>query len=200
MRIIAGQFRGRNLLAPASQTTRPITDRVKQSLFDMIAGDLPDAVVYDCFSGTGSMGLESLSRGAKLVLFFEADRSALSLLNKNIAALQVQNQARIIPGDLFKWFAHTIVADQDKPTVIFLDPPYRFITQRSDDLRTLIRSMIEHHLVPGGYVVLRHDAHDQLALPTGAEEFDRREYGGMVLRFLRRSPQSSFVTPPAEPA
>src|SRR5512140_1751667 len=123
MRIIAGQFRGRNLLAPASDTTRPITDRVKQSLFDMIAGDLPDAAVYDCFSGTGSMGLESLSRGAKLALFFEADRSALGLLKKNIATLQVEPQARIVAGDLFKWFAHAAVADQDKPTVIFLDPP-----------------------------------------------------------------------------
>ena len=186
MRIIAGQFRGRNLLAPASQTTRPITDRVKQSLFDIIAGDLPDAVVYDCFSGTGSMGLESLSRGAKLAVFFEADRSALNLLNKNIAALQMQPQARIIPGDLFKWFTHTTIAHADRPTVIFLDPPYRFITQRNDDLRTLIASMIDHHLVPGGYIVLRHDAHDQLALPANAAEFDRREYGGMVLRFIRR--------------
>ncbi len=189
MRIIAGQFRGRNLLAPASDTTRPITDRVKQSLFDIIAGDLPDAVVYDCFAGTGSMGLESLSRGSKLVFFFEADRSALGLLKQNITALQTEAQSRIIPGDLFRWFSHTIPADTDKPTVIFLDPPYRFITQRGDDLRTLIRSMIQQHLMPGGYIVLRHDAHDQLGLPADTVEFDRREYGGMVLRFIRRSDQ-----------
>ena len=189
MRIIAGQFRGRDLLAPASQTTRPITDRVKQSLFDMITGDLPAAVVYDCFAGTGSMGLESLSRGARLALFFEADRSAIALLKQNITALGIGPQSRIIPGDLFKWFTHTIPADVDKPTVIFLDPPYRLITQRSDDLRTLIRLMIDHHLIPGGYIVLRHDAHDQLALPANAAEFDRREYGGMVLRFIRRNDQ-----------
>lgn len=185
MRIIAGQFRGRTLLAPASDTTRPITDRVKQSLFDIITGDLPNAVVYDCFSGTGSMGLESLSRGARLALFFEADRSALGLLKKNIATLKVDTQARIIPGDLFKWFTHAVVAEQDRPTTIFLDPPYRFINEKGDTLRTLIRSMVEQHLVPGGYIVLRHDAHDQLALPAGTSEFDRREYGGMVLRFLR---------------
>lgn len=187
MRIIAGQFRGRNLLAPASDTTRPITDRVKQSLFDIITGDMPDAVVYDCFSGTGSMGLESLSRGARLAVFFEADRSAIGLLKKNIATLAAEKQSRVIPGDLFKWFVHTVVAEQDKPTVIFLDPPYRLITQRGDDLRTLIRSMVDQHLVAGGYIVLRHDAHDQLALPAGSAEFDRREYGGMVLRFIRRS-------------
>jgi 16S rRNA (guanine966-N2)-methyltransferase len=185
MRIIAGQFRGRNLLAPASDKTRPITDRVKQSLFDMIAGDLPDAVVYDCFAGTGSMGLESLSRGSKLAFFFEADRSALSLLKQNIAALQVESQARIIRGDLLKWFAHAAVAPQDQPTVIFLDPPYRFITQRSDDIGALIATMAQKHLVSGGYIVLRHDIRDRLALPSKTEEFDCREYGNMILRLIR---------------
>ncbi len=185
MRIIAGQFRGRKLLSPDFDTTRPITDRVKQSLFDMIAGDLPDAVVYDCFAGTGSMGLESLSRGSRLAVFFEADRSALALLKANIALLQVQAQARVIPGDLFKWFYHAPPALQDQPTVIFLDPPYRFITQRGEDVKTLISTTVRKHLAPGGYVILRHDARDQLALPAGTDEFDRRQYGGMVLRLIR---------------
>src|SRR5687767_15734087 len=109
MRIIAGEFRGRKLLPPAGDVTRPITDRVKQSLFDILTPDLPDARVYDCFAGTGSMGLESLSRGAAHATFFEADRSAAALLRKNIAALQVENRSTVIDRDLFKWFA---VADE----------------------------------------------------------------------------------------
>ena len=88
MRIIAGEFRGRRLLPPAGVKTRPITDRVKQSLFDIVSPLIPDAVVYDCYAGTGSMGLESLSRGARLAYFFEADRSAGMLLKKNIEALK----------------------------------------------------------------------------------------------------------------
>ena len=85
MRIIAGMHRGRKLLAPEGDVTRPITDRVKQSLFDILSPMREEAVVYDCFAGTGSMGLECLSRGAAAVTFFEADRSALSRLKKNSA-------------------------------------------------------------------------------------------------------------------
>src|SRR5436309_2356542 len=104
MRIIAGEFRGRRLLPPEGEATRPVTDRVKQSLFDILAPLIPEAVVYDCFAGTGSMGLECLSRGARLVAFFEADRSALARLKQNIAALGVSERSLIIGGDLFKWF------------------------------------------------------------------------------------------------
>src|SRR5580693_9482897 len=103
MRIIAGRHRGRKLLPPLGDVTRPVTDRVKQSLFDILTPNLSEAVVYDCFAGTGSMGLECLSRGAKHVTFFEADRSAVDRLRKNIETLGVKNRANIITGDLFKW-------------------------------------------------------------------------------------------------
>src|SRR5665213_2141962 len=103
MRIIAGEFRGRNILPPASDVTRPITDRVKQSVFDILTPLLDDATVFDLFAGTGSMGLECLSRGAKGVHFFEADRSALERLRKNVTALGLSDRATIVAGDLFKW-------------------------------------------------------------------------------------------------
>src|SRR5438094_5779339 len=89
MRIIAGEFRGRRLLAPESDTTRPITDRVKQSLFDILAPRMEGATVLDLFAGTGSMGLESLSRGAAAAWFFEADRPALARLRRNIEMLNL---------------------------------------------------------------------------------------------------------------
>src|SRR5258706_7600811 len=105
MRIIGGEFRSRVILPPEDdQTTRPITDRAKQSLFDILTPLLPDAIVYDCFAGTGSMGLECLSRGASRASFFEADRSALERLRRNIETLKLNQRAQIIAGDLFKWF------------------------------------------------------------------------------------------------
>src|SRR5437016_8160373 len=104
MRIIAGEFRSRQLLAPRSDATRPITDRAKQSLFDILQPDLPGAIVYDCFAGTGSMGLECLSRGAAHVTFFESDRSAVALLRKNIATLGVSDRSTVIDRDLFRFF------------------------------------------------------------------------------------------------
>jgi len=102
MRIIAGEFRSRPILAPKSDATRPITDRVKQSLFDILSPHIEGARVYDCFAGTGSMGLECLSRGAAHATFFEADRSAVALLRKNIDALKVKDRSTVIERDLFK--------------------------------------------------------------------------------------------------
>ena len=192
MRIIAGEFRGRKLLSPHSDTTRPITDRVKQSLFDIIAGDMPDAVVYDCFSGTGSMGLESLSRGARLALFFEADRSALGQLKNNIATLQLETRSRVVPGDLFKWFSQIKPSQEDRAKVIFLDPPYRFVVERSAQVRDLVSQMLASHLAEDGYIVFRHDGKDNLAF-VDAREADRREYGGMVLRFLRKTTTTGAI-------
>jgi 16S rRNA (guanine966-N2)-methyltransferase len=182
MRIIAGEFRGRKLLPPEGDATRPITDRVKQSLFDILAPSIEGSRVHDLFAGTGSMGLECLSRGAAHATFFEADRSALERLKKNLAALKVELRSQIIPGDLFKWFS--ISTPSERANLIFLDPPYRFLKEQPEKLRKLADSIATNHLAPAGLVIFRHDAEDELSLPR-MNAIDRREYGGMALEFLR---------------
>jgi 16S rRNA (guanine966-N2)-methyltransferase len=188
MRIIAGQFKGRSLLPPPGDVTRPITDRVKQSLFDIIAPLLPGSVVYDCFAGTGSMGLESLSRDAKTAVFFEQDRPALARLRQNIIALGVADRSQVIQGDLFRWFnlANTRpeAAKAPKADLVFLDPPYRFLTDRPDELLQLALYLTRSHLNPNATVIFRHDTKDTLELPNLRVE-DKRDYGGMALEFLR---------------
>ena len=188
MRIIAGEFRGRQLLAPIGDVTRPVTDRVKQSLFDIIAPLIPGTTVYDCFAGTGSMGLECLSRGAAHVTFFEADRPALARLNQNIMALRVADRTRIIPGDLFKWFERSVTrpdpAGPNGADLIFLDPPYRFLRERGDELIQLVFHMSHGHFRPGTTVIFRHDSKDSLELPK-LTRTDLREYGGMTVELFR---------------
>ncbi|MGZ3303586.1 MAG: RsmD family RNA methyltransferase, partial [Isosphaeraceae bacterium] len=93
MRIIAGEFGGRKILPPLTETTRPITDRAKQSLFDTLGDRIDGADVLDAFAGTGSMGLECLSRGARRVVFVERDRGALLHLRKNIVALGIKERS-----------------------------------------------------------------------------------------------------------
>jgi 16S rRNA (guanine966-N2)-methyltransferase len=185
MRIIAGQFSGRRLIAPEGQTTRPITDRVKQSLFDIVNDRLDGAEVYDVFAGTGSLGLESLSRGAKHVTFFEADRSALARLSQNIMALRIAERTRTIPGDLFKWFERASIRTEDAgrigADVIFLDPPYRFVNDRPDELLQLALHLNAIHLKPGGVLIFRHDSQHHLELPLA--KVDEREYGSQLLEF-----------------
>src|SRR3954451_11435871 len=137
MRIIGGEFRSRILLAPKTDATRPITDRVKQSLFDVLSPRLEGARVYDCFAGTGSMGLECLSRGASHATFFEADRSAAALLRKNVESLGVRDRSAVVESDVFKWFERT-PEPREKIGLTFLDPPYRFLRERPEDLRRLV--------------------------------------------------------------
>lgn len=194
MRIIAGEFRGRKLLPPVGEVTRPITDRAKQSLFDVITPIVEGARVYDCFAGTGSMGLECLSRGAAFVTFFEADRPALTRLTQNIMAVRAGERSRTIPGDLFKWFERTNTrpgtAGEIGADLVFLDPPYRFLTDRPNELLQLALHLTHAHLSPGATVVFRHDAKDKLDLPN-LEPYDAREYGEMAIELLRYQPEGS---------
>jgi 16S rRNA (guanine966-N2)-methyltransferase len=185
MRIIAGTFRGRRLLPPAGQATRPITDRVKQSLFDILTPLLDGARVYDCFAGTGSMGLECLSRGAASATFFEADRSAAALLRKNIAQLGVEAMSSVVDADIFRWFKSTDPARDQPPKIdlVFFDPPYRFLRERAEDLRQLAQN-VAARMRPDGILVFRHDSADRLDLPP-LGVIDQRVYGGMTLELLR---------------
>jgi 16S rRNA (guanine966-N2)-methyltransferase len=182
MRIIAGEFRGRKLLPPVGEVTRPITDRVKQSLFDVLSPRMENARVYDCFSGTGSMGLECLSRGAAHVTLFETDRSAIDRLKQNIQTLGVKERTTVIAKDLFRWFGQTERAEQ-KADLIFLDPPYRFLRERPSELQILVRILSHGHMAPDAQVIFRHDADDSLSLEP-LKVIDVRTYGSMALEFL----------------
>lgn len=181
MRIIAGQFRGRKLSHPEGMTTRPITDRVKQSLFDMVNPHIPDAVVFDVFAGAGSMGLESLSRGAKTAYFFEADFGAIKQLKANIGVLKLTGeQAVVVGGDLFKWFGKEQGVKGD---LVFLDPPYRYLREKPEELRGLAERLKSSFLADGALVVFRHDAEDRLELPA-LRKIEERSYGSMVIELM----------------
>jgi 16S rRNA (guanine966-N2)-methyltransferase len=125
MRIIAGAWRGKRLVAPSGDTTRPTADRTRQALFDMLAHapwggrDLLDgALVLDAFAGTGALGLEALSRGAAEAVFMETDRAALTALGANVAACKAEARANILAVDATR-------PPKGKPCrVVFLDPPY----------------------------------------------------------------------------
>jgi len=126
MRIIAGARKGRALVAPDGQTTRPTSDRVRQALFDMLAHApwgghalLAGARVLDGFAGTGALALEALSRGAAEAVFFETDRAALSALRANIAACAMTAQVRVLPRDVRRPGVAPAPCG-----LVFLDPPY----------------------------------------------------------------------------
>ena len=155
---------------------------MKQSLFDILSHRIEGARVYDLFAGTGSMGLECLSRGAAHATFFEADRSAVQRLKKNIAAVGVEDRSKVVAGDLFRWFETSDAGE--RADIIFLDPPYRFLSQRLDALRRLATRIARDYLAADGVLVFRHDTKDALELPP-LYRYDARMYGGMTVELLR---------------
>ncbi len=126
MRIISGEFRSRKLLSPAdSMTTRPIPDRVKESLFGLLRGHLDGSMVFDGFAGSGAFGLEALSRGADSCVFVEKDKAAAELLKRNIQTLGVEDRSELVVGDALGPGA---LARCPRPaTIVFLDPPYPLV-------------------------------------------------------------------------
>src|SRR5207302_2827129 len=132
-----------------------------------------------CFAGTGSMGLECLSRGAARATFFEADRPAIARLRRNIETLGEATRGRVVAGDLFRWFATgaNIPPASERPAIVFLDPPYRFLAERATQLKELAGTLARDYLAPGGLVVFRHDTNDALDLPP-FRPADARRYGG----------------------
>lgn len=128
MRIITGRFGRRKLLTNPGQVTRPITDRVKESLFQYIRDEVIDARVADVFSGTGTLGLEALSRGAASVVFFEKDRKAADLLRKNVASLGCKEETLCWQTDVAMTSFRPKNCDGFLPyTLLFFDPPYRLV-------------------------------------------------------------------------
>lgn len=128
MRIIAGRFRRRRLLTSPGDITRPITDRVKETLFERIDQSLKDARVADVFAGTGTIGLEALSRGAHSVVFIEQDGPAHELLQQNVATLEAGDVTLCWRTDAVRSSFHPQGAENLLPyDVIFFDPPYKMI-------------------------------------------------------------------------
>ena len=128
MRIIAGKYRRRKLHASPGDVTRPITDKVKEILFERIEQEFPGSRVADVFSGTGSLGLEALSRGARTVAFLENDRQAYHLLQQNVATLGVEEDTLCWRVDVLRSSFRPKGVPRLLPyDVVFFDPPFRMV-------------------------------------------------------------------------
>ena len=120
MRVITGQARGRKLISPEGYDVRPTTDKVKESIFNIIQFQLADAVVLDLFAGSGQLGIEALSRGAAKAVFVDSSRKSLEVVKKNIELCRFQSVSRTFLGDASAFLRATA----EKFDVVFLDPPY----------------------------------------------------------------------------
>lgn len=182
MRIVGGRFRGRTLKGPASQAIRPTSDRLRETIFNILAHGYEDAVenarVIDLFAGTGALGLEALSRGARFALFVDEGSEARALLRENVEALGLGGLTRIFRRDATKLGE---APAGEKFDLAFLDPPYgKGLAPRA------LRALIEGRwLAEGALCIIEEAAGEDLQLPDGLQRIDRRAYGETQIVFAR---------------
>ena len=183
MRIVAGKFKGHTLATPKDQSIRPTSDRVREALFNILEHgvenfEIEGARVLDLFAGTGALGLEALSRGAKYCLFIENAAAARGVIRTNVEALHLTGITKVWrrdAGDLGP------VGNIESFDLVFADPPYG----QGLGENVLREAHGNGWIKPGGIAVLEEHNDAALQIPVGYEEFDRRSYGDTQVVLLR---------------
>jgi 16S rRNA (guanine966-N2)-methyltransferase len=178
MRVVAGEFRGRKLVAPPGTTTRPTTDKVREAVFNALGSMnvLDGALVADLYAGTGALGLEALSRGAEHVTFVETDRAARRALVQNIESLDVRDRVRVMTADTF-----AVVGALDVD-LVFADPPYEF-----DRWQELLSAVASGRTGAPSLVVA--ESAEEFGVDAGWEITRAKRYGRTWVTFLEPTGQ-----------
>ena len=183
MRVIAGKYKSRRLAAPSGIQTRPTSDRLRETLFNVVAPGIEGSVWLDLFAGSGAIGIEALSRGARYVYFVESAGAAARTIRNNLHTLEIDQGAEVIERDVATALrmleSQAVVCD-----FVFLDPPYRKMGDYDQVLSLLARSRL---LNPGATVIAEHDKHFDPGNEFGSLRRHRTlRQGDAVLSFYRR--------------
>ena len=179
MRVITGKARGIQLKTPEGQLTRPTSDRVKEALFSIIQFEIPGAAVLDLFGGTGQLGIEALSRGAKSAVFVDAREDACKLIKENLRRTKLEQDAKVVRMDYLDYLKRC----KDKFDIIFLDPPYAEVF-----LENALKCITEIDILQSGGIIV---AERPLGkdLPWDFEGYTRSKdykYGKVLLTIYRK--------------
>jgi 16S rRNA (guanine(966)-N(2))-methyltransferase RsmD len=191
MRILAGDSRGRRFKSvPKSLPVKPISSRIKKSVFDILRPWLGGARFLDLYAGTGSVGLEALSRGADSAFFVDRDKRCLAVIDENLKALGLAGKGRTAYGDILQdlsWVPFR--AGVSEFDLVFLGPPYR--TEENAPLAystpSLARVIEAGLAAPNALVLVQHHIKEEVAVPAGWERYRREKYGDTFVDFHRRA-------------
>ena len=182
MRVISGKCRGTHLLAPEGMETRPTTDRIKETLFNMIAFDIPECEFLDLFSGSGGIGIESLSRGAKHAVFVDQGDKALACIRANLEKTRLTKEAEVMNMNVLD-AVKTLGRRQAKFDIIFMDPPYAL-----EGIDHIIETIVEQELLhEEGYIILERSSTNSIVkLPHNLVLWKEKKYKTTTLSFIKR--------------
>ena len=177
MRIISGNLKGKKILSPKNELTRPLKDLTKESIFNLIKHSklldckLENANILDLFAGVGSFGLECLSRGAQSVTFFENYKEALIILKENISRMKQQNFSEVIEKNIF--LENTFKYLNKKYDIIFMDPPYK-----EKNLSKIIKDIFEAKIIKdNGIIIIHRHKKDKDEFPKVFRIIEEKTYG-----------------------
>lgn len=180
MRVISGSARGKQLTPVPGMNTRPTTDRVKESIFNIVQMGIPGCEMLDLFAGTGQIGIEALSRGASHVVFCDAAPKALAVIRKNLTAARVEDRAEVIGKD----FVSALQKLQGRQfDVIFLDPPYG-----GKILNSALKSLESFDILrSGGIIICESSVQDEIVCPDSMRIRKQYKYGAIRLTSIVRA-------------
>jgi 16S rRNA (guanine966-N2)-methyltransferase len=182
LRIIGGSMRGRKIEYSGEMRTRPMKDRVRQAVFDLL-GPVKGHHAIDLFAGTGALGLEALSRGAAFATFIERHWPTAKLIERNLASLGVEASADVVFGDAFSWSA-AFEPRLAQPLTVFCSPPYDFYAERHDEMLRLIERWVQSAAPDSQIVVEADERFDMGQLPRPGD-WDVRRYPPAVVAVLQ---------------
>jgi 16S rRNA (guanine966-N2)-methyltransferase len=194
LRIVAGSLRGRKLTCTVNPNLRPTPQMVREALFSILGDAVPDRPFYDVFAGTGVIGLEAVSRGARAVTFVERDFRLVGELEKHIAAFGVGDTANIIRSDVYHWIQRW--QPPAEAVTVFLSPPFADFDRRLDDMLALV-GQLQERLHVGSVLVLQSERGAPLDELPG-REWDTRTYGRNVLQIWVKEPEQRAEEQEAE--
>lgn len=179
MRVISGKVRGLKLNTPKNEDVRPTTDRVKESLFNIINPYIMESDVLDLFAGTGSLGIECLSRGANRCVFVDVSKESISIVKSNIKKARVENESIVLNLD-FKDAINKLKLQNNKFDVIFMDPPY-YKNMFIDALEKITEASL---LKEDGIIIIEHDTKDKFPEKINTIiQTKSKKYGNTTLTF-----------------
>lgn len=180
MRVISGKARGLKLDSPKGYKTRPTTDYIKESLFNMISSYLMDCVFLDLFSGTGAIGIEALSRGAKNAVFVDNDFECIDIIKKNLVKAKFQEKAFVLNKDAMDCFNYLYI-NKYKFDIIFMDPPYKKIF-----INTVLKNICDFNILnKNGFIICEQSSQSDLPCEDNFKIFKTKNYKTTSLIFLR---------------
>lgn len=183
LRIIGGDLRRQKLEYHGDPRTRPMKDRVREAVFNLVEAEGTHAI--DLFAGTGALGLEAISRGAVSALFIERHFPTARLIEQNARKLKVADRCEILPGSAFVWGRRpAVTAGSDVPWLVFCSPPYDFYVSRSPEMLDLIERIL-NAAPPGSTIVVESDERFDPATLPYPDEWDTRPYSPAVISILR---------------